>query len=89
MFRLAAETDRLAACAPRNQESGFGRFGTLFVHEWNVLGRDDSRDVSDHDARKRPAISIGQRGDDVFYDAFRQGRDRQERVDFKCGNKAH
>src|SRR5882724_4975032 len=49
-FRLAAETDRLAAYAPRNQESGFGRFGTLFVHEWNVVGRDDSRDVADHDA---------------------------------------
>ena len=44
VFRLAAETDRLAAGAPRNQESGFERFGTLFVQEWNVLGRDDSRD---------------------------------------------
>src|SRR5260370_36398417 len=30
--------------------SGFGRFRTLFVHEWNVVGRDDSRDVADHDA---------------------------------------
>src|SRR5205814_3644264 len=49
-FRLAVETDRLAACAPRNQESGFGRFGTLLVHEWNVVGRQDSRDVADHDA---------------------------------------
>src|SRR5947208_9285530 len=27
-----------------------GGFRTLFVHEWNVIGRDDSRDVADHDA---------------------------------------
>src|SRR5882724_6311806 len=25
-------------------------FRTLFVHEWNVVGRDDSRDVAHHDA---------------------------------------
>src|SRR5207247_5466121 len=29
---------------------GFGGFRTLFVHEWNVVGREDSRDVADHDA---------------------------------------
>jgi hypothetical protein len=29
---------------------GFGGFGSLFVHEWNVVGREDSRDVADHDA---------------------------------------
>src|SRR6476620_4223338 len=31
-----------------NNRLGFGGFGTLFVHEWNVVGRDDSRDVTDH-----------------------------------------
>src|SRR6476646_9945551 len=33
-----------------NDRLGFGGFGTLFVHEWNVVGREDSRDVADHDA---------------------------------------
>src|SRR6266481_5529776 len=27
----------------------FGGFRSLFVHEWNVVGREDSRDVADHD----------------------------------------
>jgi hypothetical protein len=40
---------------PGNAKEGFDRLGfggsrTLFVHEWNVVGRDDSRDVADHDA---------------------------------------
>src|SRR5439155_21935000 len=29
---------------------GFGGCRTLFVHEWDVVGREDSRDVADHDA---------------------------------------
>src|SRR6476646_4163677 len=33
---------------PPLQRLGFGGFRTLFVHEWNVVGRDDSRDVTDH-----------------------------------------
>lgn len=28
---------------------------------------------------------MSQRDDDVFDDAFRQGRDRQEGIDFECG----
>jgi len=40
---------------PGNAEKGFDRlrfggFRTLFVHEWDVVGRDDSRDVADYDA---------------------------------------
>ena len=41
---LTSRADRMI------DRSGFGRFRTLFVHEWNVVGRDDSRDVADHDA---------------------------------------
>ena len=33
---------------PPLQRLGFGGFRTLFVHEWNVVGRDDSRNVADH-----------------------------------------
>ena len=40
---------------PGNAEEGFDRLGfggfrILFVHEWDVVGREDSRDVADHDA---------------------------------------
>ena len=37
----------IPACCDR---LGFEGFRTLFVHEWNVVGREDSRDVADHDA---------------------------------------
>ena len=45
--------------------SGFGGFRILFVHEWDVVGRDDSRDVADHGAcnpfnrlPSRPLLSV-------------------------------
>src|SRR5436309_10184206 len=48
--QLEAEKVRSKKEELGSYRSGFGGFRTLFVHEWNVVGRDDSRDVADHHA---------------------------------------
>ena len=42
--------EQLRPTQPRLQRSGFGGLRTRFVHEWNVLGCEDSSDIADHDA---------------------------------------
>ena len=51
MFRCAQYDSAIYEMSKlRARRLGFGRTRTRFVHEWNVVGREDSCDVADHDA---------------------------------------
>jgi hypothetical protein len=47
---VAAPPKAFASRQPPVQGSGFGRLRTLFVHEWDAIRGEDSRDVANHDA---------------------------------------